>query len=205
MYVYIDCMFFYKVLHLQNLYLKMHQNTEFTKFSIIQGMFFSHLLLCIVAYSAGNFWTIEPFCSHSFCPIGYCGLLYQWPLIDPDIILPLVQSVDFLLFLLLLVWLSSFLWNQIGTQVVFHVSELEYYCHMDVCILLLLSMSLWCVFRHVSSQIFSVSSLCPLICLLSITRCSLASKIESFLYMSPSPPFVLLDFCTENCIHLSGS
>ena len=96
----------------------------------VEGLIFSHLLLCIVAYFAGNFWTIWVgfpwFRSVPVCPIGCCGLLYQRPLIGPNIFLPLVfhfavQSVDFLLSQLLLVWLNSFIWNQIGTHIIFHV------------------------------------------------------------------------------------
>ena len=80
----------------------------------VQGLFFSHLLhvlLSIVACLAGNFWTIRvgfPWSrSVRVCPIGYCGRLYQRPLVGPDIFLSLVcyfavQWVDFLLFLLLL-------------------------------------------------------------------------------------------------------
>ena len=51
---------------------------------------------------------------------------------------------------------------------------------------------LGCVFRHVSNQMFSISNSCPLICLLSIAKSSLASILMLLLYMSPTPPLALL-------------
>ena len=53
---------------------------------------------------------------------------------------------------------------------------------------------LGCVFRHVSNQMFSISNSCPLICLLSIAKSSLASILMLLLYMSPTPPLALLGF-----------
>ena len=50
---------------------------------------------------------------------------------------------------------------------------------------------LGCVFRHVSNQMFSISSSCPLICLLSIIKSSLASILKLLLYILLYWVFVL--------------